>query len=197
MQKKLTRLMSLLLCLVIFTGAVACSGEKGASGQKVAAPEVQQGKTVVTHGKHREKTLSSQQCAPERVVVENNLLTVVAPTPVPVLGVPVSPGDQVTKDANDKIASAVDDFFDALDKVTQCSFGRACSSDDSDQGSKPNVAGNMTDEEKTELGGTGSGTGTPPPPENDPKNQNEDKPSNIKMADDDKYLKKMALMPIN
>ncbi|EJE0327524.1 adhesin, partial [Salmonella enterica] len=57
--------MSLLLCLVIFTGAVACSGEKGALGQKVAAPEVQQGKTVVTHGKHREKTLSSQQCAPE------------------------------------------------------------------------------------------------------------------------------------
>ncbi|EPV5998213.1 hypothetical protein [Escherichia coli] len=36
MPKKLTRLMSLLLCLVIFTGAVACSGEKGASGQKLA-----------------------------------------------------------------------------------------------------------------------------------------------------------------
>lgn len=123
---------------------------------------------------------------------ENNSLTVVAPTPVPVPGVPVSPGDQVTKDANDKIASAVDDFFDALDKATQCSFGRACSSDDSDQGSKPNVAGNMTDEEKTELGGAGSGTGTPPPPENDPKNQNEDKPSNIKMADD-KYLKKNGI----
>jgi filamentous hemagglutinin len=32
------------------------------------------GKKVVTHGKHREKTLSSQQCAPERVVVENNTL---------------------------------------------------------------------------------------------------------------------------
>lgn len=123
---------------------------------------------------------------------ENNSLTVVAPTPVPVPGVPVSPGDQVTKDANDKIASAVDDFFDALDKATQCSFGRACSSDDPDKSSKPNVAGNMTDEEKTELGGAGSGTGTPPPPENDPKNQNEDKPSNIKMADD-KYLKKNGI----
>ncbi|EBS0894891.1 hypothetical protein D6J78_25510, partial [Salmonella enterica subsp. enterica serovar Abaetetuba] len=36
-------------------------GQKGASGQRVAVPEVQQGKTVVTYGKHREKTLSSQQ----------------------------------------------------------------------------------------------------------------------------------------
>ncbi|EFO1852569.1 adhesin, partial [Escherichia coli] len=36
--------MSLLLCQVIFTGAVACSGEKGASGQKVGRQEVQQGK---------------------------------------------------------------------------------------------------------------------------------------------------------
>lgn len=84
---------------------------------------------------------------------ENNSFTVVAPTPVPVSSVPVSPGDQVTKDANDKIASAVDDFFDALDKATQCSFRCACSSDDPDKSSKPNVAGNMTDEEKTELGG--------------------------------------------
>lgn len=44
---------------------------------------------------------------------------------MPVPGVPVSPGDQVTKNANDKIASAVDDLFDAIDKATQCSFGRA------------------------------------------------------------------------
>ncbi|UAN18758.1 hypothetical protein [Enterobacter asburiae] len=74
MPKKLTRLMSLLLCLVIFTGAVGCSGEKGASGQKVAVPEVQRAKAAVTHGKDREKTCSSQQCVPERVVVENNSL---------------------------------------------------------------------------------------------------------------------------
>ncbi|WP_223540631.1 hypothetical protein [Enterobacter sp. JBIWA003] len=74
MPKKLTRLMSLLLCLVIFTGAVGCSGEKGASGQKVAVPEVQRAKAAVTHGKDREKTCSSQQCVPERVVVENNAL---------------------------------------------------------------------------------------------------------------------------
>ncbi|WP_223540764.1 adhesin [Enterobacter sp. JBIWA003] len=75
MPKKLTRLMSLLLCLVIFTGAVACSGEKGASGQKVGGQEVQQAKAAVTHGKEREKTCSSQQCVPERVVVENNALS--------------------------------------------------------------------------------------------------------------------------
>ncbi len=41
---------------------------------KIAGPEVQQEKTTETHGKHREKTLSSQQCAPDRVVVENNSL---------------------------------------------------------------------------------------------------------------------------
>ncbi|EGV2902147.1 hypothetical protein JF527_004856 [Salmonella enterica] len=41
---------------------------------KIAGPEVQQEKTTETHGKYREKTLSSQQCAPDRVVVENNAL---------------------------------------------------------------------------------------------------------------------------
>ena len=93
-----------------------------------------------------------------KTTVENNTLGVAPPVPVPVPGVPVSPGDQVTKNANDKIASAMDDLFDAVDKATQCSFGRACSSDDSNQESKPNVAGNMTDEEKAEYGGAGSGT---------------------------------------
>ncbi|MCU6348449.1 VENN motif pre-toxin domain-containing protein [Enterobacter quasiroggenkampii] len=93
-----------------------------------------------------------------KTTVENNTLGIAPPVPAPVLGVPVSPGDQVTKNANDKIALAVDDLFDAVDKATQCSFGRACSSDDSDQGLKPNVAGNMTDDEKAEYGGAGSGT---------------------------------------
>lgn len=94
---------------------------------------------------------------------------------MPVPGVPVNPGDQVTKNANDKITLAVDDLFDAVDKATQCSFGRACSSDDSDQGLKPNVAGNMTDDEKAEYGGAGSGS--PTPPENDHEKQ-ESKPVN-------------------
>ncbi|MBS8996639.1 hemagglutinin repeat-containing protein [Escherichia coli] len=94
--------------------------------------------------------------------VENNSLSVAPPVPVPVPGVPVSPGDQVTKNANDKIASAVDDLFDAIDKATQCSFGRACSSDDSNKETQPNVAGNMTDSEKAEYGGAGAGSPTPP-----------------------------------
>ena len=97
-----------------------------------------------------------------KTTVENNTLGIAPP-------VPVSPGDQVTKNANDKIALAVDDLFDAVDKATQCSFGRACSSDDSDQGLKPNVAGNMTDDEKAEYGGAGSGS--PTPPENDHEKQ--------------------------
>lgn len=101
--------------------------------------------------------------------VENNMISVPAPTPIPVPGVPVSPGDKVTKDANDKMASALDGVFDALDKATQCSFGRACSSDDTDQDAGPNAGKNLTEDEKTEYGGTGSGT--PQPPENEPSKQ--------------------------
>lgn len=35
-------------------------------------------KTDVTHGKHREKPLSSQECAPDRVVAENNAISDIA-----------------------------------------------------------------------------------------------------------------------
>ncbi|EJE3041418.1 hypothetical protein M4F09_004853 [Salmonella enterica] len=49
-------------------------GQKGASGEKVVVPEVQQVKPVVTHGKHREKRASSQECTSDRVVIDNNLL---------------------------------------------------------------------------------------------------------------------------
>lgn len=45
-------------------------------GAKVGGQEVQQGKSVVSQGKNREKTGSSQQPASERVVVENNALSV-------------------------------------------------------------------------------------------------------------------------
>lgn len=121
----------------------------------------------------REKSGSPQKPASESVVVENNAFAVPVPVPVPIPGVPVSPGDKVTKDANDKIASGLDGLFDAIDKATQCSFGRACSSDDTDREAGPNAGKNLSDAEKAELGGTGSGTGTPPPPENDPKQQNE------------------------
>ncbi|PAO22703.1 contact-dependent inhibition toxin CdiA [Enterobacter roggenkampii] len=125
-----------------------------------------------------------------KTTVENNTLGIAppVPVPVPVPGVPVSPGDQVTKNANDKIALAVDDLFDAVDKATQCSFGRACSSDDSDQGLKPNVAGNMTDDEKAEYGGAGSGS--PTPPENDHEKQ-ESKPVNKLNQKQESAIKKI------
>lgn len=59
---------------MVFTGAVACTGEKSASGQKVAAPEVQWGKRAVTDGKHREKRCTLADFTTEKVVVENNAL---------------------------------------------------------------------------------------------------------------------------
>lgn len=55
-------------------GAVACSGEKGASGQKSPGIKMQQEKAAVTDGKHREKGGSSPDCVPDKVVVENNFL---------------------------------------------------------------------------------------------------------------------------
>lgn len=95
-----------------------------------------------------------------KTVVENNLLAIPAPVPAP--GVPVGPGNEVKQDADKKIASGLqgllDDALDTLDKATQCSFGRACSSDDTEQTYGPNVGKNLTNEEKAEFGGTGSGT---------------------------------------
>lgn len=87
---------------------------------------------------------------------------------------PVGPGDKVKQDADKNIASglqgAINDAIDWLDKATQCSFGRACSSDDDEEQGQPNIGKNLTDKEKAELGGSGSGTGTPP--ENDSNQQN-------------------------
>ncbi len=95
-----------------------------------------------------------------KTTVENNTLAVPAPVPVP--GVPVGPGDKVKQDADKNIASglegAIKDLSEALDKATQCSFGRACSSDDSAQTEGPNAGKNLTDAEKAELGGGGTGT---------------------------------------
>lgn len=47
----------------------------GVTTQKKPVEKMQQERPVVTHGKNREKPLSSQQCTPERVVVENNFLS--------------------------------------------------------------------------------------------------------------------------
>ncbi|MDJ6851810.1 hypothetical protein LED50_20710 [Salmonella enterica] len=105
------------------------------------------------------------------------------PAPVPVPGVPVGPGDKVKQDADKKIASGIqgviDDATDWLDKTTQCSFGRVCSSDGTKQTDGPNVGKNLTDTEKVELGGAGSGTpgGWEPEDEENARNSGNSKPS--------------------
>jgi filamentous hemagglutinin len=95
------------------------------------------------------------------LLVENNALALPAP-PVPVPGLSVGPGDQVKQDADKTIASGLDGAIkglgDAVDKATQCSFGRACSSEEGEKKSQPNAGKDLTDEQKKELGGTGSGT---------------------------------------
>lgn len=75
-MKRLRKALTWLLCAVMLTGAVACTGEKSASGKKVGFPKTQQEKMVLTHGKEREKRCSPSDCTPERVVVENNWLSV-------------------------------------------------------------------------------------------------------------------------
>ncbi len=72
---KLRKALRWVLCAVMAAGAVACSGEKNASGQKVTVPKVQQEKRAVTDGKHREKRCTLAGCAAEEVVVENNALS--------------------------------------------------------------------------------------------------------------------------
>jgi hypothetical protein len=90
--------------------------------------------------------------------VENNALAIPVPPP-PVAG--NNTGDAVN-DANQTMASALDkklkEMTEALDKATQCSFGRACSADDTEQAEGPNAGKNLTDAEKAEFGGAGSGT---------------------------------------
>jgi filamentous hemagglutinin len=112
---------------------------------------------------------------------ENNNLAVPAPSPISVPGVPVGPGDKVVKDANGKIASGLDSMLngigDALDKATECSFGRACSSDsDSGKEKNPNLGKDLTDDQKNEIGGTGSGTPGGHEPEDEESGRNTDNP---------------------
>ncbi|WP_229001199.1 polymorphic toxin type 33 domain-containing protein [Photorhabdus aegyptia] len=126
----------------------------------------------------------------ECVVTDNNALAIPV-TPLPVAGVNT---EEAVNEANQTIASALDkklkEMGKAVDKATQCSFGRVCSSDYVDNESQPNVGENLTNEEKKKYGGTGN---QQPPEDNQNKNgQNEHKPSNIKMADD-KYLKQNGI----
>lgn len=72
---------------------------------------------------------------------------------MPIPDVPVGLGDKVKQDADKKITTglqgAIDDATDWLDKATACSFGRSCSSDDTEHIEGPNVGNNLTDKEKT------------------------------------------------
>ncbi|MCS3432233.1 hemagglutinin repeat-containing protein [Klebsiella sp. BIGb0407] len=107
--------------------------------------------------------------------VENNWLAVPVPAPVP--GAPVGSGNKVKQDADKNIASGlqglIDNAVDWLDKITECSFGRVCSSGDDEKQSQPNIGKGLTDIEKAELGGAGSGTpgGWGPQDEENARNQ--------------------------
>lgn len=93
-----------------------------------------------------------------KTTVENNAMSD-EERPVPY---GVTPGDvaiaKAKEDAASGLTKKLNELGQAIDKATPCTFGRACSSDDPDQESKPNVAGSMTDKEKAEIGGVGSGT---------------------------------------
>ncbi|AVV37456.1 hemagglutinin repeat-containing protein [Pantoea vagans] len=110
--------------------------------------------------------------------LENNSLLLPRPVPVPVPGLPLSPGDKAVLNANNKIASELDKTLKGSGTEADTppiTDGRAIveARDEAAKSRDPNVAKDLTDAEKAELGGTGSGSVTPPPPENDPKQQNE------------------------
>ncbi|MFD0709648.1 VENN motif pre-toxin domain-containing protein, partial [Photorhabdus akhurstii] len=90
--------------------------------------------------------------------VDNNALAVPMPPP-PIAG---SNTGEAVNEANQTIASALDkklkEMGESIDKATQCSFGRTCSSDYVDNENQPNVGKNLTNEEKAKYGGTGSGS---------------------------------------
>ncbi len=53
----LRKALTWLLCLVMFASAVACTDEKGALGKNCPGIKTEQGKWVVSDGKHREKAV--------------------------------------------------------------------------------------------------------------------------------------------
>ncbi|WP_232832677.1 polymorphic toxin type 33 domain-containing protein [Photorhabdus sp. CRCIA-P01] len=124
----------------------------------------------------------------ECVVTDNNALAVPMPPPA----IAGSNTGEAVNEANQTIASALDkklkEIGETLDKATECSFGRVCSSSSTDDESNPNIGKSLTNEEKREYGGTGTGNQQPPEDNQNKNGQSENKPSNIKMADD-KYLK--------
>jgi filamentous hemagglutinin len=217
MEKILMRLMKRLLCLVIFTGAVACSGEKGASGQKVVEPEVQQVKTVVTDGKHRKKPSSSPQSTSERVVVENNSLSklalegcaIAAPCRAKVaeqlleIGVKAGLTGIVAKTLADKLTADELDHLVTLqmtgnDEITSKYLGLLQDKYAPEASSNPNLGKDLDNDQKAELGGVGSGTPGGWGPEDEEKGRNQQTQSN---NFDDKFKKEdltsSANKPIN
>jgi hypothetical protein len=71
---RLRKVVAWLLCLVMLSSAVACTGEKSASGQKVSGVKTHQQNSLLTHRKYREKTAAVRDSAPDEVVKENNSL---------------------------------------------------------------------------------------------------------------------------
>ncbi|WP_339366936.1 hypothetical protein [Photorhabdus antumapuensis] len=106
--------------------------------------------------------------------MENNALAVPMPPP-PIAG---SNTDEAVNEANQTIASALDkklkEIGETLDKATECSFGRVCSSDYVDGENQPNISKDLTDSEKAELGGSGAGTPGGWEPENEQRARNEE-----------------------
>ncbi|MFF6010011.1 VENN motif pre-toxin domain-containing protein [Rahnella sp. R3(2024)] len=116
--------------------------------------------------------------------LENNSLLLPRPVPVPVPGQPLSPGDKVVQDANNKMASELDKALkgSGTEEDTPPITDGQSFVDGRDEAAKsrdPNVAKDLTDAVKAEVVGTGSGTGTQPPPENDPKQQSEQPAENL------------------
>ncbi|WP_236127737.1 hypothetical protein [Cedecea colo] len=155
-MRQIRKVLCWLLCAVMLAGAVACSGEKSASGKKVAVPEVQQGKRVVTHEKDREKGVAVGEGATDKVVVENNALAVPVPVPPPVAGSQGTAGSGCYG-ASVCITTKPNGSVEETPPITDGpSIVEA--RDEAAKARDPNVAKDLTDAEKAELGGSGSGT---------------------------------------
>ncbi len=130
--------------------------------------------------------------------LENNTLAVPV-MPPPVAG--TNTGEAVS-DANKTMASALDkavkDIVESIDKATECSFGRACSSDSTEEQNQPNVGKELTDAEKAELGGSGAGTpgGWEPQDEENERNNENSQINNFDRFNKDDLLSS-ANKPIN
>jgi hypothetical protein len=70
---RLRKVVAWLLCLVMLSSAVACTGEKSASGQKVSGVKTPQQNSTPSPGKHREKAVAVRDGAPGNIVSENKL----------------------------------------------------------------------------------------------------------------------------